>query len=83
LSGYGTRGGRSQVAQGKPLRGEGHRVQVKFALFNLGTQEVIILLLIGLLVVGGPILALVIVLFMLRRGKREGDPGGEAGRSSD
>jgi hypothetical protein len=44
-----------------------------FALFNLGMQEVVILLVIGLLLVGGPILALVIVLYLIRRSKREGD----------
>jgi hypothetical protein len=44
-----------------------------FALFNLGLREIIILLVLGLLLVGGPILALVIVLYLIRRSKRQGD----------
>jgi LPXTG-motif cell wall-anchored protein len=38
-----------------------------FALFNLGMQEIVILLVLGLLLVGGPIL------YLRRRSKQEGD----------
>jgi hypothetical protein len=46
-----------------------------FALFNLGAQELLILLVIGVLLVGGPILAIIIVVSLTRRKGPANDPG--------
>jgi hypothetical protein len=45
-----------------------------FAFFGLGMQEIIILLVIGLMLVGGPILAVVVVLSLARRSEGTGKP---------
>jgi cell division protein FtsB len=45
-----------------------------FAIFGLGLQEIVILLVIGLLFVGGPILAVVVALSLTRRSDRAGNP---------
>lgn len=54
-----------------------------FAFFSLGAQELVILLLIGLLLVGGPIIALVVVLALVRRRGQTGDPGAVAELQSE
>ena len=43
-------------------------------MFGLGMQEIVILLVIGLLLVAGPILAVVVVLSLVRRSERTGNP---------
>jgi hypothetical protein len=48
-----------------------------FAIFNLGAQELIILFLMGVFWIGVPILALVVVLTLIRKKSRTGDPDGE------
>jgi cell division protein FtsB len=47
-----------------------------FAFFGLGLQEIAILLLIGLLLVGGLILAVVVAVSLTRRLERTGCPDG-------
>jgi hypothetical protein len=42
--------------------------------FNLGMQEMVILLLIGLMMIGGPILVVVIVLSLARKSEGAGKP---------
>jgi cell division protein FtsB len=45
-----------------------------FAFFGLGPQEIVILLLIGVLLIGGLILAVVVALSLTRRLERTGCP---------
>jgi hypothetical protein len=50
-----------------------------FAFFSLGLQEIVILTGIGLLVIGGPVLAVLLALHLIRRSER----GGEFGERSE
>jgi ubiquinone biosynthesis protein UbiJ len=45
-----------------------------FAIFGLGPQEIVILLLMGLMSVGGPVLAVVVALYLTRRSEGTVNP---------